>query len=79
MVLVLAANFNSYRRMKQNYQIYPVLNRNNEQTTYSCHYQFLSFFKNVMIKLGHYEWSIRFCNDNYCWHKHKRIDIEWIL
>lgn len=36
----------------------------------------LSFFNNVMIKLGHYGWSIRFCNDNYCWIEHKIIDIN---
>lgn len=29
-----------------------------------------------MIKLGHHGWSIRFCNDNYCWVKHKRIDVD---
>lgn len=39
-------------------------------------HQLISFFNNVIIKLGHYDWSIRFCNDNYCWIKDKRIDID---
>ena len=63
--------------MEQNYQIYTVLNTSNEKITHTCyHTKFLSFFKNVMIKLGHYDWSIRFCNDNYCWIGQKRIDID---
>jgi hypothetical protein len=68
--------------MEQQYQIYPVINRSNEKITHTCCYipiderMPLSFFKNVMIKLGHYDWSIRFCNDNYCWIEHKRIDIN---
>lgn len=70
-------SFNKYEFMEQTYQIYPVLNRSSEKITHTCCYaQFLSFFKNVMIKLGHYDWSIRFCNDNYCWKEHKRIDID---
>ena len=36
----------------------------------------LSFFKNVIIKLGYYDWDIRFCNDCYCWHSYKRIDVN---
>jgi len=34
------------------------------------------FFNNVIIKLGYYDWTIRFCNDNYCWLRSKRIDID---
>lgn len=34
------------------------------------------FFKNVTIKLGYYDWSVNFCGDNYCWIKHKRIDVD---
>lgn len=34
------------------------------------------FFKNVTIKLGHSDWRVRFCHDNYCWIKDKRIDID---
>ena len=37
---------------------------------------YTSFFKNVMIKLGYYDWNIRFCTDSYCWIKNKRIDIN---
>lgn len=36
----------------------------------------ISFFNNVMVKLGHHDWTINFCNDNYCWIKNKRIDID---
>lgn len=35
-----------------------------------------SFFKNVIIRLGHYGWNINFCNSCYCWLPHKRIDIN---
>jgi len=34
------------------------------------------FFKNVIIRLGYYDWIINFCNDYYCWHFYKRIDIN---
>lgn len=34
------------------------------------------FFNNVKIKLGYPDWTINFCNDNYCWIKQKRIDID---
>ena len=36
----------------------------------------INFFNNVMINLGHHGWTIRFCNDNYCWISKKRIDID---
>lgn len=36
----------------------------------------ITFFNNVMIKLGHHGWSINFCNDSYCWKEHKRIDVD---
>jgi len=26
--------------------------------------------------LGYYDWIINFCNSCYCWHLHKRIDIN---
>lgn len=29
-----------------------------------------------MIKLGHHDWTINFCNDYYCWINKKRIDID---
>ncbi len=29
-----------------------------------------------MIRLGHHGWTIRFCNDNFCWTNKKRIDIN---
>ena len=35
-----------------------------------------SFFENVIVKLGHYDWTINFCNDYYCWHFYKRIDVS---
>lgn len=38
--------------------------------------QYRQFFNNVIIKLGYYDWTIRFCNDNYCWIKNKRIDVD---
>lgn len=38
--------------------------------------QYKHFFNNVIIRLGYYGWKIRFCNDNYCWIKDKRIDID---
>ena len=38
--------------------------------------KYIAFFNNVMIYLGHHGWSIRFCNDNYCWISKKRIDID---
>jgi len=34
------------------------------------------FFKNVMIRLGHHGWTVKFCNDNYCWIKDKEITID---
>jgi hypothetical protein len=36
----------------------------------------LHFFNNVIIHLGYYGWTIRFCGDNYCWLGSKRIDID---
>jgi len=38
--------------------------------------KYYHFFKNVTIQLGHPDWKIRFCNDNYCWKDKKRIDID---
>lgn len=29
-----------------------------------------------MMFLGHHDWTINFCNDYYCWHFYKRIDID---
>lgn len=37
--------------------------------------KYIHFFNNVMVNLGYYDWSIRFCSDSYCWNKSKRIDI----
>lgn len=37
---------------------------------------YLHFFNNVIIRLGHYGWAIRFCKDNYCWLGSKRIDVD---
>jgi len=34
------------------------------------------FFKNIMIQLKHYNWTIHFCDDNYCWINQKRIDVD---
>jgi hypothetical protein len=45
------------------------------QNHYSEKY-YRQFFNNVIIKLGHYGWTIRFCKDYYCWIKSKRIDID---
>ncbi len=36
----------------------------------------MSFFNNVMMKLGHHNWKLNFCNDYYCWKNKKRIDID---
>ena len=63
--------------MNEKYQIYPVLNRSNEKIIHTCSNRYLlSFFKNIMIALGYYDWSIRFCTDNYCWIGSKIIDID---
>jgi hypothetical protein len=38
-----------------------------------------NFFNNVKIKLGFYDWKIRFnCAENYCWVEDKRIDINLV-
>jgi len=29
-----------------------------------------------MVQLGHSDWTIRFCDDNYCWVNKKRIDVN---
>lgn len=38
--------------------------------------ELIHFFKNVIINLGHYDWNIKFCNDNYCWFHNKTINID---
>lgn len=37
---------------------------------------YIHFFKNVCIYLGIHDWTINFCNDNYCWETDKRIDVD---
>lgn len=38
--------------------------------------KYIHFFNNVISQLGHYDWKIKFCNDNYCWIKDKTITID---
>ena len=37
---------------------------------------YYSFFKNITTQLGYYDWTLCFCNDNYCWINQKRIDVD---
>ena len=29
-----------------------------------------------MMDLNYHDWTIRFCNDNYCWGRDRRIDVD---